>query len=256
MRALPEVIGLFQQVVKEVKDKGLSQKEGLKKLKKQYESNLIDIKNELRDHFEIFAFHKYLSLDVDDYITACEKLESSQSELERNNYETLIQQIINGVKADCEKHGTKKGADATAIITVRKEVDKIRAFCRENRKILDLYEKHRDEIENTQEGDESKSPQGVSVSGGKNALLEELRNAGQLYYEKGKYIPYKSIPGFIQWCSENGYIDDGDKKDKYKDILTPDFIYHRIKNDCDLETINRYFRAVKKTRINKKPKSG
>ena len=123
---------------------------------------------------------------MDGYITVCDKLESSQSEFERNNYETLIQQIINGVKAGCEKHGTKKGADATAIITVRKEVDKIRAFCRENRKMEAIYEQCKAELEvlnHKKEKDESFLQQ--------NTENERLTEIVQIKKQKnGRYYIY------------------------------------------------------------------
>jgi hypothetical protein len=149
MRSLPEVIGLFQQVVKEANDKSLTREGAIQKLKELYESNLIDIKTELKDHFEIFAFHNYLggTKSIEQYIDICNRLENSQSELERNNYETLIQQIINGVAADCRKYGRDEEADFTAILTVRDEIEKILALCCENRKVKELYEKYKDEIE-------------------------------------------------------------------------------------------------------------
>jgi hypothetical protein len=163
MQSLPDVVSTFEQIVKESKDKGLSLDDTLKKLKEQYESNLIDIKTELHDHFEIFAFQTYLSGtdSIDQYIDICNKLENSQSELERNNNETLIQHIINGVKADCENYGEKE-ADVMAILTVRNEVDKIRALCRENKKRKDIYEKYKTEIMSIQKTSENpKEPQEI-----------------------------------------------------------------------------------------------
>jgi len=51
-------------------------------------------------------------------------------------------------------------------------------------------------------------------------LIKDLQEAGQLKMDPvdGKYVPYVTMPQFIQWCFDNGYKDD----------LSPDFILDNI----------------------------
>ncbi|GHV79460.1 hypothetical protein AGMMS49944_12510 [Spirochaetia bacterium] len=84
-------------------------------------------------------------------------------------------------------------------------------------------------------------------------IIRELINAGQIKYENGEYKIIKNMKDFIAWCSENGYIDDGSTKEKYKDILTPEYIFYTFKHNCkSIESIKRYFAGVKTTKKEKK----
>ena len=144
---------LFSKIVDDCITGNISKEKALTKLKKKYESTLINIKKELHEHFEIFAFHKYIKCDIDDYIKICDKIENSPSVQEREDYEEIIKVIIDGVKADCDFYGNKQQGDSTitSIRTVRNEVDKIRLLCRKNRERTELFEKHKTGIENIQE---------------------------------------------------------------------------------------------------------
>ena len=146
----PDVDRLYRDIVANYKvGKYSSQEEALAELKKQHEATLIDIKKELHEHFEYFAFYRYIKCEIDDYIRVCEKIENSPSAQEREDYEKIIRVIIDGVKADCDYYGKYPDGDSdvTATLTVRNEVDKIRALCRENRKREEIYEQCKAELE-------------------------------------------------------------------------------------------------------------
>jgi hypothetical protein len=245
-----------EEIVKDYKDGKLTTEQALDKIGTKYNTSLIDIKKEMHDQFEIFQFYRKVPCDVDEYINACDRLENSPSPQERENYETIIQKIINGVKTDCDDvwGQGQDNSSSTAILNVRKEVDKIREFCRQNRETKELYEKYKAKIEagpDTPEKSQTPSlslPQEDIIPENVPRILKDLIDAGQLSYKNGKYTPNKSMPDFISWCSENGYIEVGDKKDKYKDDLTPQFVFDNIIHGCTLETINRYFRSTKQTK--------
>ena len=139
---------LFLQVIDDCIAGKTSKEQALIELKKKYDASIIDIEKELQEHFKYFAFHEYIKLDIDEYIKICDKIENSQSAQEREDYEKIIQIIIDRVKADCDYygHGQQGNSDITAILNVRNEVDKIRALCRKNRERTELFEKCKAEI--------------------------------------------------------------------------------------------------------------
>jgi hypothetical protein len=246
---------VFKLIVDDYKAGNISKEQGLNEAESKYKSSLIDIKQELHENFEIFCFYRYAPCDIDEYIMACDRSVNSPSSTERDHFAQVIDRIIKGVEADCKDTLEEGESFHTALNTVYMEVDKIRDLCRKNREISELYEKYKAEIEglkNETVPSESTPLKTQSASNKKISILDELVEVGQLYFEEGKYISYKSMPQFIEWCSTNGYIDAGDKKDKYQDILTPNLIYHKIKNNCSLETLKRYFRSIKETRGRKK----
>jgi len=246
----PEVDRLYKAIVADYNAGKCSQEEALEKLEYQYFFSSIEIKEEMAKDFESYPFYFHGGYLLDEYISICEKSERSSSPKERDIFIQMIDGIIKKVQKSYEEGDYPEfmlSYEESAKLVYR-QVEKVRSLCRKNREIKDLYEQYKDEIANIQENHVSKPVQKLSCSVGRIGILEELKNEGQLYYEKGKYIPYKTMPEFIQWCAENGYIDDGDKKDKFKDVLSPEFIYHKIMNNCNPETIKRYFRAAKKTR--------
>jgi hypothetical protein len=176
---------LFSQIVNGYTKGEVSKEKALAKLMKKHESTLIDIKKELHEHFEQFAFHKYIKCDIDEYIEICNKIENSPSVQEREDYEELIRIIIDGAKADCDYYGYGQQGDSAiiAIRTVRNEVDKIRALCRENKEKTELYEKYKVEIEDRQALLRIQTESSKEEDYEKNSFIQILKHTSPPTYE-------------------------------------------------------------------------
>jgi len=245
----PEVDRLYQKIVKNYKaGKYTSQEEALAILESQYFSSYIEIKEVMSKDFETYPFYRWgMVVDIDEYIKICEKSEVSSSSKERDIFIEVIDGIIKRIQKSDEEGDDpelmRKYDEVAQLVYM--QVEKVRNLCRKNRETKKLYDKYKSEIENSIEIQQQTKQDGYLI-------LRDLVDEGQLKYENGEYIPYKSIPEFISWCKDNNYIDDGEKKNKYKDDLTPEFFFEKIKHDCTLETIKRYFRNAKMPRTVKK----
>jgi len=241
----PEVDRLYREIVSDYKaGKYISQENALGILECQYIFSYIEIKEVMSKDFETYPFYLWGTIaNIDEYIKVCEKSEISPSSKERDIYVGIIDEIIKRIEKSDEEGDDPEFMRSYNEIAqlVYIQVEKVRNLCRKNRETKELYKKYKAEIENITEIQQQTKQDGYLI-------LRDLEDEGQLKYENGKYIPYKSIPDFISWCKDNGYIDDGEKKNKYKDDLTPEFFFEKIKHDCTLETIKRYFRDAKMPR--------
>ncbi len=232
----------------------LSQEEAIKELNKKWKSGLRFFRRKMKKIMEKHEFYRFLPGGINELIDIHDKIINSVSESERKKIEGIYQNIINAyLKEIRTKSAGKQTIGALDIdrakAAIYMERDEIANLCQEERIISTYYKDYVAKIVKATEPLQQINKHELPI-------LKELVDAGQLKYENGNYLPYKTMPEFIAWCSENNYMDNGDKVNKYKDDLPPSFVFENIKHTCTIETIKRYFRDVKNPRIGKKSKNG